>query len=172
MLSSDFSNGDVTRERSGTSTDSPAVPSGKNPSTNPDTVVTPVTTTSLVFTAVTLANVLLFLPRPPNFKILPTFTFPGNWGFPLVIVLIPDPPLPVDDVTFAEPNINSSLSITSPVKVLAKPTSPLFWSVNPGPPNIDFTSLTPKLVTATDTREFSTPLNINGSFGMNSPFVS
>ena len=37
---------------------------------------------------------------------------------------------------------------------------------------IDFTSLIPKSVTATDTREFSIPLNINGSFGMNSPFVS
>ena len=42
------------------------------------------------------------------------------------MVLIPDPPLPVEDVTLAEPNINSSLNLTSPVKVLAKPTSPLF----------------------------------------------
>ena len=78
MLSSDFSNGDVTSVRSETSTDEPAVPKGKNPSATPETVVTPVTTTSLVFTAVILANVLLFLPSPPNFNMLPTFNFAGN----------------------------------------------------------------------------------------------
>ena len=89
-------------------------------------MVTPATTTLVLLTSVTLANVLIFFPSPPNFKILPTFTFPGNCSFPLVIVLIPDPPLPVDDVTFADPNMNSFLNLTSPVKVLAKPTSPLF----------------------------------------------
>ena len=77
------------------------------------------------------------------------------------------PPLPVDDVTFADPNINSSLNLTSPVKVLPNPIGSIS-----GPAYNDLTSLTPKLVIATDTREFSTPLNINGSFGINSPDVS
>ena len=80
----------------------------------------------MLLTSVTLANVLIFFPSPPNFKILPTFTFPGNCSFPLVIVLTPDPPVFVDDVTLAEPKINSFLNLTSPVNVLAKPTSPLF----------------------------------------------
>ena len=97
----------------------------KPPSQTPATVVTPVTVTSFVPTAVTLAKLGSLLPAP-NFNILPTFNLPGNCGLPLVIVLTPDPPVSVDDVTFAEPNINSSLNLTSPVKVLAKPTSPLF----------------------------------------------
>ena len=125
VLSSDFSNGLDNNVKSGTCWKFHC-PKGKNPSATPVTVVTPATTTSFVFTAVTLAKVLVFFPSPPNFKILPTFTFAGNCGFPLVIVLIPDPPVSVDDVTFAEPNINSSLNLTSPVNVLAKPTSPLF----------------------------------------------
>ena len=41
-------------------------------------------------------------------------------------MLTPDPPLFFDDNKLAEPNLNSSLNYTSPVKVLAKPTSPLF----------------------------------------------
>ena len=71
MLSSDFSNGDVTSVKSGTSTDPPAVPKGKNPSATPATVVTPATMTLVLLTAVTFANVLVFFPSPPNFKILP-----------------------------------------------------------------------------------------------------
>ena len=126
MLSSDFSNGDVTSVKSGTSTEVLTDPKGKNPSATPETVVIPVTRTSFVLTSVILAKVFKFFPSPPNFNILPTFNLPGNCGLPLVIVLTPDPPVSVDDVTFAEPNINSSLNLTSPVKVLAKPTSPLF----------------------------------------------
>ena len=124
-MSSDFSNGDVTRVRSGTSTDVLTDPKGKNPSATPETVVIPVTRTSFVFTSVILANVLVFFPSPPNFNILPTFNLPGNWGLPLVIVLTPDPPVSVDDVTFAEPNINSSLNLTSPVNVLPNPIGSL-----------------------------------------------
>ena len=121
--------------------------------------MTPVTRTSFALTSVILAKVFKFFPSPPNFNILPTFNLPGNWEFPLVIVLTPDPPVSVDDVTFADPKINSSFNFISPVKVLAKPILP-----KSGPPYTDFTSLIPKFVTATDTREFSIPLNINGSF--------
>ena len=52
------------------------VPKGKNPSATPATVVTPATMTLVLLTAVTFANVLVFFPSPPNFKMLPTFTFP------------------------------------------------------------------------------------------------
>ena len=70
------------------------------------------------------------------------------------------------------PNTNSSFCTTSPVKVLANPTSPEFWSVSPGPPNIDFTSDTPKLVTAIDILESSTPSNMSGSLITKSPDFS
>ena len=78
MLSSDFSNGDVTSVKSGTSTEVLTDPRGKNPSATPETVVIPVTRTSFVLTSVILAKVFKFFPSPPNFNILPTFNLPGN----------------------------------------------------------------------------------------------
>ena len=124
VLSSELSNGDVTSVRSGTSTDVLTDPKGRNPSATPETVVIPVTRTSFAFTSVILAKVFKFFPSPPNFNKLPTFNLPGNWGFPLVIVLTPDPPVSVDDVTFADPNTNKSFWITSAEKVFAKPILP------------------------------------------------
>ena len=167
VLSSDFANGVVTSVRSGTSTDVLTDPKGKNPSATPATVVIPVTRTSFVFTSVILAKVFKFFPRPPNFNILPTFNLPGNWGFPLVIVLTPDPPVSVDDVTFADPNINSSCWTTSATKLFADPTFPKL-----GPAYNDLASPTPKDVTARATLLFSSPFIIIGSLGTNSPDFS
>ena len=170
VLSWELSNGDVTRVRS-ESVVSAVVgsPIDKPPSHMPLTVVTPVIVTSSIPTAVTLANFGSLVPAP-NFSILPTFIFPGNWGFELVTVL--NPVVKSDLFKRPLPNTNSSFCTTSPVKVLANPTSPEFWSVSPGPPNIDFTSDTPKLVTAIDILESSTPSNMSGSLITKSPDFS
>ena len=100
-----------------------SLPSGNPPSQTPDTVVTPVTVISFVPTTVTLAKFESLLPAP-NFNILPTFNLAGNCGFELVIVL--NPVVRSDLFKSPFPKTNSFLNLTSPVNVLAKPTSPLF----------------------------------------------
>ena len=82
-----------------------------SPPQTPVTVVTPVTVISLVPTAVTLAKLKSLFPIP-NFSILPTFTFAGNCGFELVMVL--NPVLPFIDVIEPLPKINSFFNLTSP----------------------------------------------------------
>ena len=171
VLSLDFSKGVDTSVRSGTSKDDPWV-ANRAPSVTPVTVVTPVTTTFSVFTSVILTNDFKLFPNPPNFNIFPTFNFPGNWGFPHVIVLIETLLAVPTPVILDEPKINWSFWTISPWKVFANPTSPVFWSVNPGPANIVFTSDIPNDVIARATRVFSTPLNMSGSFGIISPCVS
>ena len=77
LLSVALSNGDVTSLKSETCKEVPAVPLNKAPSATPVTVATPVTTTLLVLTSVSLAKDLKLLPRPqeaskshfPKFKI-------------------------------------------------------------------------------------------------------
>ena len=123
MLSSDFSNGLDTNVRSESVVGFFVPVVVGSPPQTPVIVVTPVTVISLVPTAVTLAKLKSLFPIP-NFNILPTFTFAGNCEFELVMVL--KPVLPSLDVTEPLPNKNSSLNLISPVKVLAKPTSPLF----------------------------------------------
>ena len=78
------------------------------PSQTPVTVVTPVTVISFVPTAVTLAKLKSLFPIP-NFSMLPTFTFAGNCGLELVIVL--KPVVPFLDGTDPLPKINSFLKL-------------------------------------------------------------
>ena len=95
----------------------------KPPSQTPATVVTPVTVTSFVPTAVNLAKLGSLLPAP-NFSMFPTFNLAGNCEFELVIVL--NPVVKSDLFKSAFHITNSSFNLISPVNVLAKPTSPLF----------------------------------------------
>ena len=123
VSSSDFSNGLVTRVRSESVVFKASLPSGKPPSHTPVIVVTPVTVISFVPTTVTLAKFGSLLPMP-NFNIFPTLNLAGNCGFELVIVL--NPVVRSDLFKSPFPKTNSPLNFTSPVNVLAKPTSPLF----------------------------------------------
>ena len=61
---------------------------GIAPLATPVTVVTPVTLTSFVLTSVILANDGTLLPNPPNDKIFPTFSVPGNNELSLVTVVM------------------------------------------------------------------------------------
>ena len=118
-----------------------------------------------VLTSVILANDGTLLPNPPNDKIFPTFSVPGNNALSLVTVDIPvDPFTPVIE---ALPKSRAGLCFTSPLNGLTKPTSP-----RSGPPYTDFTSCIPKEVTATATLLFDLPFTINGSFAKNSPDFS
>ena len=161
LLSVDLSNGDVWSFKLEICVEDVGIA----PLATPVTVVTPVTLTSFVLTVVILANDGKLLPNPPNDKIFPTFSEPGNKELSLVTV---HTPVALSfAVNWALPKSMTGLCIMSPLNVFAAPTLP-----KSGPPYTDFTSCIPKDVIAVATRLLSVPFITKGSFVINSPVFS
>ena len=135
---------------------------GKTPLQIPDTVSTPWMVTRFSPTVITFARVgSSEFAKLLNWIKLPTSISPGNSVFVLVTVLIPA----FTCVIEAIPILCFTVGIISALKVLT-PTNPL---------SVAYTDLTSEivwLVIAIAILPLRSPLNIKGSFALNSPSLS
>ena len=135
---------------------------GKTPLHIPATVSTPWMVTIFEPTDITFAKVGSFeFAKLVNLTRFPTSITFGNTKFVLVIVLIPA----FTCVIEAIPIFAFSVGMTSALNVLT-PTKPLSVAYT------DFTSEIVWFVIAIAILPFASPLNINGSLGLNSPCLS
>ena len=135
---------------------------GKTPLQIPVTLSTPWIVTRFSPTLITFARVgSSEFAKLLNFTRFPTWTNEGNNTFVLVIVLIPA----FTCVIEAIPIFAFSVGTTSALNVLT-PTRPLSVAYT------DFTSEIVWFVIAIAILPFASPLNINGSLGLNSPCLS